>query len=255
MHLGDRNPGSVIDFKFNTLRDDTGAPITLAGTPVVKVYKANGTTESTAGVTLTTDFDALVGMHHVRIDTSIDAVFYAAGAEYDVVLTAGTVNAISKVGLALAHFALHQESALRVDSEVPGGASGGTVGGQLSRLGAGRVIVVSPVSPDANVTIVQGDDYATADGTALEWVNEEGDWPNLTAATIEVKVGNAAPFTGAVVTPTGPGQKVTLDLDATETGALGVGFDRYWVRATLASTGVVTLAKGRWRVTEPQSPT
>ena len=51
----------------------------------MRVYKANGTTESTAGVTDTEDFDSLTGVHHCRIDTSADA-FYATGNDYAVVL-------------------------------------------------------------------------------------------------------------------------------------------------------------------------
>lgn len=100
--LGNRAVGATIDFKFNT-HDAEGAPITLAGTPAVSVYKDNGTTESTAGVTLTVDQDGRTGMHHVRIVTT-DA-FYEAGS-YQAVITTGTVDGISVVGVIVAHFTL-----------------------------------------------------------------------------------------------------------------------------------------------------
>lgn len=105
LYLGDFFAGSIVDFKFNT-QTSAGAPITLAGTPTVRVYKANGTTEDDSGITLTVDFDATTGLHHVRIDTSADAVFYTDAAEYQVVLTAGTVNGQSVAGTVLAHFSL-----------------------------------------------------------------------------------------------------------------------------------------------------
>lgn len=101
--LGNRAVGAVLDFKFNT-HSAAGAPITLAGTPAVSVYKGNGTTESTAGVTLTVDQDGRTGMHHVRIDTSADA-FYEAGS-FQAVITAGTVDGTSVVGVAVADFTL-----------------------------------------------------------------------------------------------------------------------------------------------------
>ena len=53
---------ATLNTKFTTVQA-TGAPTVLAGSPVVKVYKANGTgDESTAGITLTADFDSVVGL-------------------------------------------------------------------------------------------------------------------------------------------------------------------------------------------------
>lgn len=103
MWLGNLVEDQIIDFKFSTW-DADGDPITLAGSPAVSVYKGNGTTESTTGVTLTVDFDARTGSHHVRIDTS-DA-FYAVANDYQVLITAGTVDGKSVVGVMLAAFSI-----------------------------------------------------------------------------------------------------------------------------------------------------
>ena len=46
---------TTLNFMFAIPRDDTGAPITLAGSPVVSVYKGSNTTQSTAGITLDVD--------------------------------------------------------------------------------------------------------------------------------------------------------------------------------------------------------
>lgn len=109
LDLGDRPVSSTIYFKFPT-KGTSGAPITLAGTPLVRVYKDDGTTEDDSGITLTVDFDSRTGMHQVKIDLSTDTTFYAAGSDYDVVLTAGTVDGISVAGHVLAHFTLEKQS-------------------------------------------------------------------------------------------------------------------------------------------------
>lgn len=112
MNQGDYAIGSLVDFKFAT-RDASGVPTALAGTPTLGVYKANSTTESTAGITLTIDFDLLTGLNHVRIDTSADGTFYASGNDFDVIITAGTVGGTSVVGQVVGSFSLENRSALR----------------------------------------------------------------------------------------------------------------------------------------------
>lgn len=102
-YLGNYYEDAVVEFKFNT-QTAAGAPITLAGSPAVSVYKSSGTTESTAGVTLTVDFDSRTGMHHVSIDTS--NAFYAVSNDFQVVLTAGTVDGEDVSGTVLAHFSI-----------------------------------------------------------------------------------------------------------------------------------------------------
>ena len=112
MYLDDYNLSATIDFKFTT-RKSTGLPTQLAGSPAVSVYKTNSTTQTTTGVTLTVDFDSVTGLNHVRIDTSADGTFYAAGCDFAVVITAGTVDSISVVGETVATFSILNRSALR----------------------------------------------------------------------------------------------------------------------------------------------
>lgn len=101
---GDITASDIIDFKFTSMTAAI-APATLAGTPAVSVYKSNSTTQSTAGITLTADFDSVTGLNHVRIDTSADA-FYATNTNYQVVVTAGTVSGESLVGSVVGHFSI-----------------------------------------------------------------------------------------------------------------------------------------------------
>ncbi len=110
-YKGDFGAGDTINFKFTT-RQSTGAPFTLAGSPALSVYKSSSTTESTAGITLTADFDSRTGLNHALIDTSSDGTFYADGGQFDVVITTGTVNSISVVGEVVGRFTLRAQACL-----------------------------------------------------------------------------------------------------------------------------------------------
>lgn len=105
-HLGDYAPSTVIRTKFTTCQPSTGAPFTLVGSPALAVYKDDSTTQSTAGLTLSVNFDSVTGMHHAIIDTSADGTFYSTGSNFDLVLTAGTVDGISVAGTVIASFSI-----------------------------------------------------------------------------------------------------------------------------------------------------
>lgn len=87
-----------------------GVPTTLGGTPALSVYKNASTTQSTAGVTLTVDFDSITGLNHFAIDLSSDA-FYVADADYSVIVTTGTVGGVSVVGRVVGSFSTRVEQA------------------------------------------------------------------------------------------------------------------------------------------------
>ena len=105
--LGNYIEDGVIDHKFTTI-DAVGAPTTLAGTPVVSIYKANGLVQSVAGITLTVNFDGVTGLNHVRVDLSSDS-FYAVRNEYHLVITTGTVGGTSVVGYTVAKFSVEAD--------------------------------------------------------------------------------------------------------------------------------------------------
>lgn len=120
-YLGDyAEDYATLNFKFSTHKAD-GTPATLSGTPAISVYKANGTTQSTAGITLSVDFDSVTGLNNVLIDLSADA-FYAVANDYQVVITTGTVDSVSVVGTVLAHFSIENRFA-EVDVTKIGGAA------------------------------------------------------------------------------------------------------------------------------------
>ena len=111
-YQGDILLGDTIDVKFTTV-STTGVPTTLAGSPVVSAYVGNGTTEITAGITLTVDFDSRTGMHNVRVVASSGNGFATAN-NVDLVITAGTVGGNSVVGYVIGNFSIENRSAARV---------------------------------------------------------------------------------------------------------------------------------------------
>ncbi len=104
-YFGDFPEDQTVYIKFHT--SDA-----LAGSPALSVYKDNGVSESTAGVTLSVDFDSRTNYHLVTIVTT-DA-FYATGSDYDVVFTAGTVGGTSVVGQSVGKFSVCNRSNIRV---------------------------------------------------------------------------------------------------------------------------------------------
>jgi hypothetical protein len=103
-YLGDFAAGATVRGTFQTRTKATGAPITLAGSPTLAVYKDGNTTETTTGVVLTVDFDSRTG-HHLYAITTTDS-FYATGSDYRIVITAGTVDGESQVGVEVGSFSI-----------------------------------------------------------------------------------------------------------------------------------------------------
>lgn len=104
---GDILAASSIEWLFDTTV--FGTPTNLAGSPAVSVYK-NSTTQSTAGVTLTAPYDGVVGQNQILIDTSADGTFYAAGNNYSVGLSAGTLGGISVAGRVIGKFSIENRT-------------------------------------------------------------------------------------------------------------------------------------------------
>jgi len=89
-YLGDFKEDSTVCFCWDT-NDKNGASITRGTNGTIKVYKDDGTAESTAGVTDTEDFDGLTGVHNCKIVLSADA-FYVKGHDYSVVLVGAVID-------------------------------------------------------------------------------------------------------------------------------------------------------------------
>jgi len=107
-YLGDYKEDATLYFCWDT-NDKSGASITRGTNGTIQVYKDDGTSESTAGITDTEDFDSLTGIHNCKIDLSADA-FYATGHDYSVVLTGATIDG-ETVNAVLATFSIENRFA------------------------------------------------------------------------------------------------------------------------------------------------
>jgi len=101
-YLGDFAKNQIVHFKWNTA-SAAGASITRATDGTVAVYKDDGTTEVTTGVTDTEDHDSLTGVHHCKIETTDE--FYAEEHDYFVVLVGAVIDG-QTVNACLAHFSI-----------------------------------------------------------------------------------------------------------------------------------------------------
>lgn len=108
-YRGDINLGDTIDIKFCTVTT-TGAPTTLAGTPVISAYLDNNVTQLTAGITLTVDFDGVTGLNNIRV-VATSGNGYATATNYDLIITTGTVGGTSVVGYVVGSFSIEKRSA------------------------------------------------------------------------------------------------------------------------------------------------
>lgn len=109
-YIGDFRLGDTFDTKFTTV-NTSGAPTTLAGSPVISAYVGNNTTELTAGITLSVDFDGRTGMHNIRV-VATSGNGYATASNYQLVITTGTVGGTSVVGYVVGEFSIEARSAV-----------------------------------------------------------------------------------------------------------------------------------------------
>jgi hypothetical protein len=92
-YVGDYAEDATVYFQFTTSDSNGGAvaPSTAFEEADLVIYKDNGVAQktSTNGITMTSPFDSVTGLHAVAIDTSNDtgdAGFWVTGADYMVVL-------------------------------------------------------------------------------------------------------------------------------------------------------------------------
>lgn len=184
-YLGDIAPTQVLYTSFNTLAVTTAIPTTLAGSPVLSCYKDDSATETTTGITLTTDFDSRTGHHKVKIDTS--NAFYAAGHDYQVVVTAGTVATVSIVGLVVAEFSIANRT---INLNSIQAASSPTT---LTNITIPTVTTVGTLATYTGNTVQTGDAYARQGAPAGASISAD-----IAAVKSEVHTINTDTAVGAV---------------------------------------------------------
>jgi len=89
MYLGDFLPGQPVKFPWST-NAKTGEAASRSVQGAVRVYKSSVTTEFTAGVLDSTNFDGVTGLQYGTLDTS-DA-FYVAHEDYTIALVGSVID-------------------------------------------------------------------------------------------------------------------------------------------------------------------
>lgn len=119
--MRDRALGSTIRMQFVSTNPDGGgapvAPSSAFAASDIRIYKDGSASEKTTtnGITVTSPFDSITGLHLVEIDTSNstgDSGFWASGSVYHVrLVTAKTVATYSVSGLLIGEFSLELQTA------------------------------------------------------------------------------------------------------------------------------------------------
>lgn len=183
MYHGDIRLGETLDVKFTTTAASTGAPTTLSGTPVISAYPGNSTTQITAGITLTVDFDTVTGLNNVRV-VATSGNGYATATNYSLVITTGTVGGTSAVGYVVGSFSIENRSAvmpttagrtLDVSAGGEAGVDWANVGGQTTSVNLSGT-TTNVVNTASAVTTVNGlaANVITAAATAADFGTEVG---------------------------------------------------------------------------------
>jgi hypothetical protein len=154
--LGDFAEDSTVYIPLTT---NTGAGAAVAPSSPFEaadfiIYKNGSATQktSTNGVTITSPFDSITGLHVLAIDTSNDtgdSGFWVAGADYMVILSPDETVDSAAVVAVVATFSIENRGAVRWRRAV-NGITYGTVGG--SPTPTNTTFTASALSPAANVT-------------------------------------------------------------------------------------------------------
>lgn len=184
-YTGDINPGDIIDIKalFATTAE---VPFTTASISGVTVYKDNSTSGSTSGVAITTDFNSITGLLHVRITTASSGAFYSAGSNFAVIITTGTVNSVSVVGYVLAQFSIQHRSALMpaTAGRTLGVNSTGQVGLDFNNVNnAGSSTVLTNITVPTVTTLTNAPSDTSGTTTLLSRI---GSSINITGGLVDI---------------------------------------------------------------------
>jgi len=229
-YYGDIRLEDTIDIKFTT-RQISGAPSTLSSSPVISAYPGNSTTQLTAGITLTVDFDSVTGYNNVRV-AATNANGYAAATNYDLAITTGTVNSVSVVGESVGAFSIENRSALMPTTVARklDVSAGGEAGVDWANIG----------SPTTTVNLSGTSTLALEPTTAgrkldVTTTGEAGiDWANIGAPTTTVNLSGTTVKTATDV------ETDTQDIQSRLPAALVSG--RMDSNMQAAATGVITAA-------------
>jgi hypothetical protein len=195
-YIGDFRLGDTFDTKFTT-RQISGAPSTLGSSPVISAYVGNSTTEITAGITLSVDFDSRTGLNNVRV-VATSGNGYATASNYQLVITTGTVNSVSVVGEVIAEFSIENRSALMptTATRTLDVSAGGEAGVDWANVGTpGSTVNLSATTTNLvnTATTVTNQLTAAAIATGVWQDATAGDFTTASSIGKALYISNVAP--------------------------------------------------------------
>ena len=126
----------------------------------------------------------------------------------------------------------------------------GSFGARFATLArTGEVTATSPVSSDgATLSLVIGYAYTDANGNPLEWTNANDTWPDLTSATLTLRIystatpGDLFTVTGTAVNAGATSQSAKFSVTAAQTSLLAATKSVYvfYVEASVTLSGTTT---------------
>jgi hypothetical protein len=217
-YRGDVRLGTTVHLKFSTV--NTSAVPTSLSSGTVAAYPDSSTTELTAGITLTVDFDGRTGLHHLAV-VATSGNGYLTATNYDLVLTAGTVGGTSVVGMVVGSFSIEARSAV-----MP------TVVGRTLDVSAGGEAGVdwANVGSPTTTTALTNTSIASVSGAVGSVTGAVGSVTGDTKQT-----GDAFARLGAPA-----GASVSADLAAVKTDTAGIAAKTVNLPASPASTTNIT---------------
>jgi hypothetical protein len=112
-----------------------------------------------------------------------------------------------------------------LENLVPGSYASGTAGAALGRIGVGTISVVNALTPGGDLYLYVGDSYLEENGNALDFTDEDGNWPDLTGLEVRFLL-QSLDIEAEVVTPTGS-KLIRVELSSANTDGLAVKKTQY----------------------------
>ncbi len=207
-YLGDYIDNDTIYIYFTT-NDGSGgavAPSTAFEAADVVIYKNNSATQkaTTNGITMTSPFDSVVGLHLIAIDTSNDtgdAGFWAAGNDYSAILKPDETVDSQTVVHPLGQFSIENRSALRPTTagRTLDVSAGGEAGLDWANVGSPTTAVdLSATDIQLCDTTTTNTDMVGTDSAALASVCTEGRLAELDAANLPSDVDDILTDTAVI---------------------------------------------------------
>jgi len=200
----------------------SGEDVDADALPSYRIYADGAETPIETGSAAKRDDANTVGYYVVRTQLTA-AKGYAVETIYHVRVTAtagGGVSGSKTIGMFLV-----------VAADMLREGDLDQIAADTGLLGRGALTVTTPVLASDHLAVFQGADYPDEEGRAIEWVDVDGVLPDLSLATIALRIH--ARQTGSVLATwpgtwvAGPPNKLRFEPAAAQTGALGLGFKRY----------------------------